>query len=870
MIFKLKNELQVKGELELLKSDLQAASQAVTDAEEKYTREMMLHSNDLQILAKLRSDTESITKNITELTQTKDAAVAALTAERASCAEREIHLKANVDDMQRRIDDLDKQNGLLHNQIQELSDRAAIMQSNRTSIGEQQDAMDTSIENMNKSFTGLEEDSKSTEQLLKIIKYLRREKDLAVTKLDVLRAENMRLKSQVEVYEKRLKEAEEMVNSQREKSDIDVATTSRHAELLRKVETLNAIADSNRILREERDSLLVKFTELSSEIAALSEEVVPLREQARDLTAKSESLVQENTGLRSEAMRWRQRANALVERANKASPEDWRRLQTERENLSKLLTSEREIHAKKMDEFAALKVEKSKLEEQILQLQKQIQTHGEEAVKAAEEAKRLGQELSTSQADSTSKANDLASLRKELDSKEAVLNDVKNKEIQIRKIAKKYKTQYEELANRKAEEVPVPTAEDLQATQEKEQQLREEGRREIRQRNSELEAQIEEMNTAINGLREEADALRQEIDNLNRTSSEKEERTTRLLKTAKTRIMQLTESKSKLEREVIDLKERIESMSIDNDQSEHDARLAAIKSQLEGRISRLEHEKAEINSEKETLMQRVGQLQRQLSAGGSGVVATTEPPTANIKPMASARAETPLASIRPLNVQTRTAAVLPTTANNNPVPVAPQQQQQVVHTTETSSPTSSHTDYQPSTSTSVSQAGGSNLRQLAVQPQLSESAESTQREESENSENQQVQQPQQQTCQNQQVQAQSQSQQAQIQDPQPPQTVALVSPRIEQQQTLGQQGQQITGAGDQQQTIPSSSTQSVSTSQSSGTHKRPRTLEPTASGSVVEGAESRTDQPSPKAKRIRTEIGSTATSGSEIEYQVCN
>ena len=50
-----------------------------------------------------------------------------------------------------------------------------------------------------------------------------------------------------------MKETEAVLNSEREKSEIDVVTTSKHAELLRKVETLNAITDSNRILREERE-----------------------------------------------------------------------------------------------------------------------------------------------------------------------------------------------------------------------------------------------------------------------------------------------------------------------------------------------------------------------------------------------------------------------------------------------------------------------------------------------------------------------------------------------------------------------------------------------------------------------------------------
>lgn len=205
--------------------------------------------------------------------------------------------------------------------------------------------------------------------------------------------------------------------------------------------------------------------------------------------------------------------------------------------------------------------------------------------------------------------------------------------------------------------------------------------------------------------------------------------------------------------------------------------------------------------------------------------------------------------------------------------MAPQQQQQVVHTTETSSPTSSHTDYQPA---STSSAAPSNLRQLAVQPQLSESAESTQREDPENVESLNVaqpqQQPQQQVCQPQQQQQQQQVQQQQQQHQEPqPQTVALVSPRVETQNQQQQQQQVV--ASDQQQTVASSSTQSVSTSQVSTGHKRPRSLEPTASGSAdTEAPEhSRAElETSPNAKRSRTqELASNATiSGSDVEYQV--
>lgn len=49
---------------------------------------------------------------------------------------------------------------------------------------------------MNKSFA--EEDAKSTEQLMEIIKYLRTEKSILTGKVEVSKAESIRLKAQLE------------------------------------------------------------------------------------------------------------------------------------------------------------------------------------------------------------------------------------------------------------------------------------------------------------------------------------------------------------------------------------------------------------------------------------------------------------------------------------------------------------------------------------------------------------------------------------------------------------------------------------------------------------------------------------------------
>ena len=282
---------EIKGELELVKTDLQTATKAATEADAKYVNEMFMHSTDLQLLSKLKEEAQTVSEKIATLTQERNSAIESLEMETSMWKEREKRIMDEMQEVQKQVEDLNTQNAILHSQIQEMSDRAAVLQSQHSKFGGS-DSPDTSFDTSNRSFGNLEEDSKSHDQLVQLIRLMQKEKALNAARYDVLKAETMTLKSQAEVAERRLKETEALLNSEREKLEIDVVTASKHAELLRKVETLNAITDSNRILREERDILSAKVAELTVQVNALSEEVVPLREKARDLEGKTENLLQ--------------------------------------------------------------------------------------------------------------------------------------------------------------------------------------------------------------------------------------------------------------------------------------------------------------------------------------------------------------------------------------------------------------------------------------------------------------------------------------------------------------------------------------------------------------------------------------------------
>ncbi|XP_055539254.1 nucleoprotein TPR isoform X2 [Wyeomyia smithii] len=736
-------------------------------AEQKYANEMVQHSSDIQQLANLKEEVQKTKLQFDDLKQARDQAIERVKTSEECWNNREEIMKKEIDQLEERLTDLNSQNAALHDQIQSLSTKLSItaaqaLEQTKEKAEKIDDSMndsttineDSSI--LNRSVT--DEEKRSVDQLLQIIKYLRKEKDIAVAQFDILRSENVRVRSELMMFQKKLEDAQAELSAEREKSETGVVTTAKHEEILRKLETLNAITDSNRSLREERDGLNKKIKDLSERLLKAEDELFPLQEKVRELSVKIESATSENSTLRLEATRWRQRANLLIERSNKTSPEDWKRLQTERENLAKMLTNEKELLKKSNEELNSIRIEKGKLDTEVTNLTKQLASANEQNKKYADELDVLRQagakmtvEIGEVKSTLSKRDEDMKNLTEELANKEEQLTDAKNKEQQIRKIAKRYKDYYfglKKTVEEKESEDGKPATEAGAAETA--------GEGSSNESNKITENNVTELKSQITSSQEEIENLKKENDTL-KGKLEKAERNQDILKDVKHRILSLTEMKNNVTRELNNAKAQIQSLEHVRDENE------LLKSQYEGRISRITKENADQDKEKadaitrltrenEQLTMRLNQLTRQLglqqvskpstSASGSSEKTSTESPrTANVKPIpgpSSAQqsatvtprrgSETPLASIRPMSVQasSRTAAVLPTSQTSNNVAIVqgsssssssssntgtsvtalvPPQQQ--VHTTGSnnnsnesmsSSPTSSHTDYMPATS----------------------------------------------------------------------------------------------------------------------------------------------------------------------------
>ncbi|XP_065213613.1 nucleoprotein TPR-like isoform X2 [Planococcus citri] len=756
----------LKQQLAHAQTEMKAALDAKLTAEKKYTDEMLQHTEDIKELKKQIEVVVSLQNRIDQLTIERDAAILRAESNMSNWHEQENRIRDEMHSQNQRLKDLVSQNELLLNQIQELSLKLSIRQS-----------QDPAKDDKNAS-TSSEGGDRNADNLLQVISYLRREKNLATSQLETLLSENRRLKSETDLIKRQLDETRALLESEQQKSDISSTTAAKHAELINKVQTLNALSDSNRVLREERDRYAAELSDIKEKFEQVeSQTLIPLRNENKQITMQLELLQTENIGLQKECNRWRTRVTEMTEKINKNNSED----------LQKSLTLERDAHNKTLDDLRSVKQEKSKLEDQLKKLQSlhsRVAAIEKERADLIRERNDLQKELNEEKTKNAKVTQDFEELQKTLGTHETMINDMKQSISQIRSIAKRYKNQSQELLKQNeelksklaeqsaaaaAEPAPVVPAEIPPQEQDR---LRQEGRQQLE---AEMGNRIRELNEQITAKQEEIDRLLTENKALQDTVVEKEVRATDILKTARNRIQNLAKEAKKHQTDAESYKQQMQHIETAT-REEGIARQNVIKSTYENRISKLEKEKTEAQTERdrlarevEILSQRIAALQRQLltqqgvkSAVNSGQEKSNiEPPTANIKPMAGPSSsvaksqqnqqsvavtpwrsanETPFASIRPMSMQTRTAAVLPTSqtscssATQSTVLVPPQQQlvdtssnaPSIAEAFSSSPSSSSHTDYNmPSTSSSVSHTSA---RQVVVTPtqQASHSAESTQ------------------------------------------------------------------------------------------------------------------------------------------------
>ncbi|XP_033645246.1 nucleoprotein TPR-like [Asterias rubens] len=646
------------------RQDYQEQAKLAKEAQDKYEREFLLHAADVQQLVTVKEQLES---QMTRLTEAEEAAkVAQETLNSSKVAwEEQSHLQSR--ELEERVSQshaINQQNILLHDQLQELSGR--MMRSPQK------------IRDSTDGCVRVPDEDKSAEQLLEVIKFIRREKDIAETRSELAQSENLRLKQKCEHLERQYEEAHRNLTGERERTQVMVQTTAKHQELLKKVETLNALMDSNRMLREEKGRLDQQVHQLEAKVCKLEADIEPLQEQNRSLTAERDALSTDKISLTIEVTRWKQRTNHLIEQCNRADPEEQKRLVAEKDANKKTIGNLREENLRHKAEMSRLnaqltatRMENTKLNTDHANMQAELRL----------ELSKLSEEINQLKTENTTKTNEI--------------NEKKNTIQQVKKIGRRYKSQFEELQ--------------AKVDAEKEQLVKP---------NAETDAKIKELEETLTKANEENKASKEALEE-NKTKlaekDEREEKNKKLIEGIRRKCAQLANELSKMKEEKTKLQTSVDEMkgemtAMESIHSESEGQLEADKKTLQERVQQLEkdlkqakdkqeklqtiqkeeqqkqqQQKVELQSRVQELEKQVEDQQKQLQVkhlapqqpmGTERPSTRSEepPPTANIKPISSPAPTVAKLSVPPgqrMTASVRPIAVTPVTSASASVSATP-------------------------------------------------------------------------------------------------------------------------------------------------------------------------------------------------------
>ena len=730
----------LRQSLELKEAELKNQEKIATDVQGCYERELANHGKTTQNVIKLRGEISHHNQIIEELSESKKKAELDLIAFKEESSSVQNVLKEEYKLLTEQFDVVEANNKHLYNQLSNISQQmTSLRESGSSTIVQKGANIDTNIPGSSNS----EETASTNEQFMEIIKYLRKEKAILTGKIEVVVAESSRIKAQFDATSNQLDECRTALQLANDKLSSGMLPSTRFEELMEKVETIPAIKDSNKVLRDDNTKLNEHIKNLQKDISHSKSEIEPLKAQIATQEEVLDKQKSEISALMADNQKWRTRVSGLIEKHQKINPEELKKIQMQnsqlgRQNLT-LQNQMKQQSAKHSEDIAKVKREyeanKSALS---LKIQEAEKSREEGRKKALEDMVNTKKDIEDTRTKLAVKEQEVEKITKESHNNKVLVTKLKNlgKNLQeknkvFEKEIENYKKQLNEkdsmIKELKTTSKNVETSEETSNTEtlglkkkiDEAEKLIEESAGRISELEEEQKETSKTKNELLAKLKEKEDELNKLIEKCSK-AEQKEQRARTVLINAKEKMTALTEENNAYKREM-------ESTPDATRMTNHQLNQQIIKlnQELQSLKEGFETEKQQLINEYQKQVQQsrgsIDPLSEQPRVGGD--IKSQANITASVKPVMASSSMTgtssnqqsgqrkqsavqPQAHITPLSRQThvsaQTATIRPTAMRTQNVVRAQQ--------APSSTPTSGTTPEMPT--------GPSTLPHVSVQPTI--------------------------------------------------------------------------------------------------------------------------------------------------------
>ncbi|KAK9449942.1 uncharacterized protein V1518DRAFT_426812 [Limtongia smithiae] len=347
-------EETLEANVMMLQSSLRRQAGITAESQQNYEIELLKHADTTRDLQKLRADFSSLNAEMRDLVQEAENAKLVLATSETSWNERRGTYEEEIDRLRARCDDLIEQNNVLHEQIDNLSTQAS--RRRRQSVLSSEDTSDAGQSN----------------DMQEVIKFVRHEKELVDAQYEVKLREIKSLQQRLEHTSSELDEVRAQLAQERENSSsARVADSAQYNDLVKKVEDINILRESNAALREESKRSAAKVVALEQKVQELEGMVQPLKDKLAEANAEVEARDARIKIVEEDNERWKNRSEHIMQAYQRVDPAELQQLKDDNAKCKvevEQLTTAVEMASAERD------AAKKELEERKLRLAEEMET----------------------------------------------------------------------------------------------------------------------------------------------------------------------------------------------------------------------------------------------------------------------------------------------------------------------------------------------------------------------------------------------------------------------------------------------------------------------------------------------------------------